>query len=144
MQIRPLPFLAVLVAVGTLGAAPLAAAPCCTDQQPENYFEKMSVKFWRGVVNVATCPVEIPKQIHTTTRDLGVPGPFVGLLKGVLMTVYRGVGGAVETGSFPVPAPKNYEPLLTPAYVWQGWGCKPAEPTPLTISQAVTPEAQKL
>lgn len=143
MKIHPLPFLVVLVAACTLGGSSLSAAPCCENQPPENYFEKMSIKFWRGVVNVATCPVEIPKQIHTTTRDLGVPGPFVGLLKGVLMTVYRGVGGAVETGSFPVPAPKNYEPLLKPAYVWQGWASKPTEPTPLTISQAVTPESQK-
>ncbi len=143
MKIRPMPFLAVLVVASTLGVSSLSAAPCCENQPPENYFEKMSIKFWRGVVNVATCPVEIPKQIHTTTRDLGVPGPFVGLLKGVLMTVYRGVGGVVETVSFPVPAPKNYEPLLKPAYVWQGWGCKPAEPAPLTISQAVTPESQK-
>ena len=143
MTIRPLPFLAVLVAAITLGVSPLAAAPCCASQEPDSYFEKMSIKFWRGVVNVATCPVEIPKQIDTTTRDLGAPGPLVGLLKGVLMTVYRGVGGAIEIGSFPVPAPGNYEPLLKPAYVWQCWGYKPPEPQPLTISQAVTPESPK-
>ncbi len=140
MKIRPSATFAALAAAAALCAAPRAAAE---NRMPaETACEGMSAKFWRGVVNIATCPVEIPKQIYTSTRDMGAPGPFVGLLKGIFMTAYRGVGGALETASFPVPMPDEYAPLLTPAYVWAGWAPRPPA-RPLTISAAVNPDGAK-
>lgn len=112
-------------------AVALAAAPGlvrATDLTPEEATHGMSAKFWRGLVNVATSWIELPKQIHRETRDTGLPGPFVGLLKGVGMTVYRCVGGAIETATFPMPVPDSYCPLLKPAFVWQDWDMSVAVP----------------
>lgn len=128
MNTRILTALVFLAGVTFLGAGQARAA---TDHTPEEIFEAMAVKCWRGITNVVTCPVELPKQLYTTTRDRGLSGPPVGLLKGVWMTGYRAVCGALEIGLFFVPAPGFYEALPQPAYVWQGWAVKPlAEPVP--------------
>lgn len=80
----------------------------------------MSKKLVRGVANVATGWVELPKQTVLTFKNEGVvTGIFVGPLKGLGMTVVRTVTGAWEVVSFLVPAPGFYEPTLQPAYVWQ-------------------------
>jgi putative exosortase-associated protein (TIGR04073 family) len=98
---------------------PLAAY---AEQQPESIAEKMSIKFFRGLTNIVTSPVEIPKQIVLTGQEMGGVGYFViGPFKGVLMTVYRATIGAVETAFFTVPQPGYYDPTIDPAYVWQGW-----------------------
>ena len=111
-----------------LTLAPLAwsamAPPRTVD--PEDVFQGMSVKLLRGITNMATCPAELPKQGYKTTRDMGVPGVFVGFVKGLGMLVYRAATGALETVLFMVPEPGFYGSLTTPAFVWQGWG----EPTP--------------
>lgn len=91
------------------------------DVPPEQVIEKMSVKLVRGVTNVVTAPVELPKQLYTTTRDKGIPGPLIGLFKGVGMTAYRAVFGVLEAAFFLIPAPGYYDPMTNPAYVWQGW-----------------------
>lgn len=139
MNFRLLPRLAPLAAAAML-AAPAALATG-DEPTPEQTFERMTVKLWRGVINVATSPIEVPKQLYTTTRDMGVPGPFVGVFKGAFMTLYRAVGGAVEAATFPAPVPGDYAPMLEPAYIWQGWGPKPSPRTePLTIPEAVHAE----
>ena len=96
----------------------------------EVVFEKMSDKLVRGVTNVATCPVELPKQIYKTTRDRGAVGAVIGLFKGVGMVCYRAVCGALETASFLVPAPGFYDPLAKPPFVWQDWGRLPPPESP--------------
>jgi len=107
---------------GLLVASSTLAACNPEDATPEQIVEKQSVKLVRGITNVLTSPLELPKQIYTTTRDRGVPGPLIGLVKGVGMTVYRAVFGAVEAVVFLVPAPGFYDPMTNPPYVWQGWG----------------------
>jgi putative exosortase-associated protein (TIGR04073 family) len=94
------------------------------EKKPETIVGKMSVKLVRGVTNVATSIVELPKQTYLTVRDEGAVGYVVGPLKGIGMTVYRAFIGAVETAFFPVPAPGYYDPMIDPAYVWEGWECK--------------------
>ena len=106
-------FLSVFVAV----APGLATA----DQQPEMIAEKMAVKFTRGITNVVTSIVELPKQTILTGRDMGPVGYIIGPLKGVGMTFYRGVVGVVETVFCMVPQPGYYDPMMDPEYVWQGW-----------------------
>ena len=109
----PLLLLAVLLVM------PLAAY---AEQQPESITEKMSIKFFRGLTNVVTSPVEIPKQIVLTGQEMGGVGYFViGPFKGILMTVYRATIGVVETAFFTVPQPGYYDPTIEPPYVWQGW-----------------------
>jgi putative exosortase-associated protein (TIGR04073 family) len=94
--------------------------------EPEDIFLGMATKLVRGLTNVVTSPAELPKQVYQTTRDLGVPGPLVGLFKGVGMVVYRAATGALETALFLVPEPGFYESLTRPTFVWYDW----TEPTP--------------
>ena len=111
-----------LLLLAALLMMPLAAY---ADQQPESIAEKMSIKFFRGVANVVTSPVEIPKQIVLTGEEMGGVGYFVvGPFKGILMTLYRATIGVVETAFFTVPQPGYYDPTIDPAYVWEGWESK--------------------
>jgi putative exosortase-associated protein (TIGR04073 family) len=97
------------------------------EKKPEAVVEKMSVKFVRGITNMMTSVVELPKQTYITARDEGAVGYVVGPLKGIGMIVIRALGGAAETAFFLVPQPGYYDPVLDPAYVWQGWEPKRAE-----------------
>ena len=101
--------------VFTLPGAALA------EQQPEMIAEKMAIKLTRGVANTFTSIVELPKQTVLTVRDMGPAGYVVGPLKGVGMTLYRGFIGLAETVFFLVPQPGYYDPMIDPAYVWDGW-----------------------
>ncbi len=94
------------------------------EKKPETIVGKMSTKFVRGITNVATSVVELPKQTYVTVRDDGAVGIVTGPLKGIGMTVYRAFIGAVETVFFPVPQPGYYDPMIDPEYVWEGWEAK--------------------
>jgi putative exosortase-associated protein (TIGR04073 family) len=110
-----IPFLLLAVML----VMPIAAY---AEPQPETIVEKMAIKLTRGVTNAVTSPVEIPKQIILTGRDMGALGYFViGPLKGIGMTLYRATIGVVETAFFTVPQPGYYDPTIDPAYVWEGW-----------------------
>lgn len=114
---KKLRLLAALLFVFLLAAPFVAFA----DQQPEMIVEKMAVKFTRGVANVATSVIELPKQTVLTVRDMGGAGYVIGPLKGMGMTLYRAVIGAAEAVFFLVPQPGYYDPMIDPPYVWQGW-----------------------
>ena len=105
----------------------------CAEQQPEMIAEKMAVKFTRGVANTLTCIVELPKQTVLTSRELGTAGYLIGPLKGIGMTLYRGFTGVAEAVFFMVPQPGYYDPLIDPAYVWQGW--EPKRDTSEVVSE---------
>ena len=112
---------ALLVSLVMLGV--MIAVPCfaATEPEPETIVEKMSVKFARGVANTFTFVAELPKQTILSVRDMGGVGYVYGPLKGIGMTVYRGIIGITETVFFGVPQPGYYDPMITPAYVWEGW-----------------------
>lgn len=107
------------------------AVPCMAveAQKPEAIADKMAFKFARGVTNVATAIVEIPKQSYLTVRDRGNVGYVVGPLKGLGMTFYRGLVGVAETIFFMVPQPGYYDPMIDPDFVWKGWDELRAEPS---------------
>lgn len=98
------------------------AKPCakpCVTPAPCNESEDCGdnnamKKLGRGVANVITCPFEIPNQISRINNSDGPYAAFTyGVVKGLVMFVYRGVIGVYETISFPVPFPKCYKPMLT-------------------------------
>ena len=92
------------------------------EQQPEMIAEKMSIKLARGVANTFTSLAEIPKQTILTGREMGPMGyALIGPLKGIGMSLYRGVIGLTETVFFLVPQPGYYDSMIEPAYVWEGW-----------------------
>ena len=90
-------------------------------QRSEVIVEKMASKFVRGVTNMVTSVVELPKQTYLTARDRGAVGYVIGPLKGIGMTAYRAFTGAVETAFFLVPQPGYYDSMITPDFVWKGW-----------------------
>jgi putative exosortase-associated protein (TIGR04073 family) len=95
---------------------------------PEAVAERMATKLVRGVANIATSVVEVPKQTYLTGRERGAVGYLIGPLKGVGMTFYRLFAGVTETVFFVVPQPGYYDSMIAPEYVWQGWGEKRVEP----------------
>jgi len=119
----------VRTTIFTLLLVTLLSASCFAQeaQQPEAIAEKMAFKLVRGVANVTTAVVEIPKQSYLMVRDRGAVGYVVGPLKGMGMAFYRLFAGLTETVFFAVPQPGYYDPIVEPEYVWKGWGEKRVE-----------------
>ena len=81
-------------------------------------------KFKRGVVNIITSPLEIPRQLKLA--NIGGKEKvqqktvwfFTGLVKGASYTVARIGSGVWDIATFNLAIPANYEPVLKPAYVF--------------------------
>ena len=81
-------------------------------------------KAGRGLVNVLTGWIEIPKQLHLGSQEPNpITGLGMGLVKGVGLTVLRGGVGLYETLTFPLPYPKDYaspyEQMELTDYAWE-------------------------
>jgi putative exosortase-associated protein (TIGR04073 family) len=87
---------------------------------PQTIVNGMANKAVRGMTNLATGWLELPKQIYLTYSEDGVAkGITVGPLKGIGMTLVRTLSGAGEFLTFFSSAPGFYDPYFDPAYVWQ-------------------------
>ncbi|HEY7676898.1 MAG TPA: exosortase system-associated protein, TIGR04073 family [Candidatus Methylomirabilis sp.] len=98
--------------------AALTAAPAFAAEAPD-HVGNPGEKLARGVVNITTGWVEVPKQAALGAREAGPPGLVGGLFKGVALGVARTVVGGLEAGTFFLPIPNRYEPILRPATVFQ-------------------------
>ena len=81
-------------------------------------------KAGRGVTNVLTGWIELPKQIHMGSQEANpVTGLAWGLVKGVGLTLLRGGIGLYEALTFPIPYPKDfaspYDMLELTDYAWE-------------------------
>lgn len=81
-------------------------------------------KAGRGIVNILTCWIELPKQLHLGTQeDNPVTGVAFGLVKGAGLTILRVGIGAYEAVTFPIPYPKDfaspYDELELTDYAWE-------------------------
>lgn len=105
-------------------------SPLFAQDQPKSEFivEKMAFKLARGVTNVGTAIVELPKQSYLSVRDRGAVGYVIGPLKGIGMTLYRAFIGTTEAVFFLVPQPGYYDAMIDPEYVWDGWDKAREEP----------------
>lgn len=114
-----------LVAVLTLSLTPAtspkvyAASSSDEDIYRENSeVQKIFHKLGRGVVNLLTGWVEIPKTVAKEWRRTDpFTGTVMGLVKGIVWAVARTFAGFYEIISFPFPVPRNYEPILEPEFV---------------------------
>jgi putative exosortase-associated protein (TIGR04073 family) len=71
-------------------------------------------KLGRGIANVLTCPLELPKGIGDVDEEKGAFAAYTwGVLQGTVNIVKRAVVGVYEIATFPIPLPKDYEPILT-------------------------------
>jgi putative exosortase-associated protein (TIGR04073 family) len=90
------------------------------DASPQEVVDAMANKLARGIANVATGWLELPKQIALTYHEEGgARAATVGTLKGIGMTVVRTVAGAGEAATFMVSYPGFFDPFLDPEYVWE-------------------------
>jgi len=81
---------------------------------------KMARKLGRGVCNVALAWGEIPKNIVTACEEINpYAGWFIGLIKGVFMTIGRTLAGAWDIVTFLFPLPSDYEPVMEPEFVFE-------------------------
>lgn len=82
--------------------------------------QQIGTKFVRGVANLTTGWVELPKQIYVVGTNEGwVAGALRGPFDGLGMFAARTIAGAYEILTFPIPVPPNYQPMLSPEYVWE-------------------------
>ncbi len=110
--------------VAILAAAAMSLAPGAIQAQTAQYgdeyregsaFDKMQGKLGRGLANIFTGVVEVPKNISREWRKSDpITGIIVGGVKGVGYFATRVAVGAYETVTFPIPVPANYEPLMYP------------------------------
>lgn len=85
---------------------------------------KMFHKLGRGVTNVLTCWVEIPRTVaREWERTDPVTGIVLGSVEGVGWGFTRFATGAFETFTFPFPIPADYAPMIQPEFVvTDTWG----------------------
>ncbi len=83
------------------------------------YAQDPAKKLARGVANVLTGWVELPKNIYETSVEENIlSGLTMGLAKGIGMTIVRTGAGVYETVTFPFPIPEDYQPVLEPEFVF--------------------------
>jgi putative exosortase-associated protein (TIGR04073 family) len=108
--VRRLMLLAILLAM--LEPAPAAAE--------ESVPGRIGHKLVRGVVNLGTGWLEMPKQIYRKIQEEGaLRGVLLGPIEGLGMAIVRSTAGAYEIVTFPLPIPPGYEPMFQPEYIWQ-------------------------
>ena len=106
---------AIAVFVFVLCALPIPAASADTRMRSGGAVRKLG----RGVVNLVTGWVEIPRRIDETSWDQGMAaGMTWGLLRGLGYGFIRTAAGAYEMVTFPVPAPPDYAPVIEPEFVF--------------------------
>ena len=105
----------VIAALATLSVFLGARAAAAESMEAGKAITKLS----RGVVNIVTGWVEIPKRIQETSEQSGPAAGFTwGLLRGIGYGFIRTAAGGYELITFPFPAPPGYESVIQPEYVF--------------------------
>jgi len=85
-----------------------------------SYAQDPAKKLGRGVANILTGWLEIPKNIYNTSIEANpMVGITVGTAKGIGMSIVRTGAGVYEVFTFPFPLPEDYVPILEPEFVFQ-------------------------
>ena len=109
------------VRMGVVAALALAgfATPVCAEEGQASYVDGSLRKLGRGITNIVTCPLELIRTPQAESYRYGyMEAVSVGLLRGAWRTIQRGVVGAFEVLTFCVEIPKDFEPLMTPEFVF--------------------------
>ena len=84
-----------------------------------SYAQDPAKKLGRGLANILTGWVELPKNIYdVSVEDNPLAGLTIGLAKGIGMTIVRTGAGIYEVVTFPFPIPEDYGPVLEPEFVF--------------------------
>jgi len=73
---------------------------------------------WRGVLNVATCWLEIPREIILENSKFPLFGIVSGAFRGTFFTSTRAVLSVLDIGLLGFTGPSGYDPDIFPEYVW--------------------------
>lgn len=110
--------LVVVIMAGSVQAAPVWAA----DESlapPRSYAHGAMTKLGRGAANVVTAPLELLRvPMLVSRKDGGLAGISVGVARGAWAGLVREAAGLIEVITFPVPIPKNFEPLVRPEFIY--------------------------
>ncbi len=125
----------IVVLAGIVGGAGRAQADDFTRKRKD--ISLMFRKLGRGVMNVLTGWVEVPKNIAIYWKETDpFSGTVVGTITGVGWAIARTIGGVYEIVSFPFPYPDNYLPLIEPEFILTPlWG----EPLPFMTDPQPNP-----
>jgi putative exosortase-associated protein (TIGR04073 family) len=78
-----------------------------------SYADTALKKLGRGMANVLTCPIELPYRIGQANEESGPFAAFTwGALDGFFRMTMRFIVGMYEIGTFPIPFPQHYEPII--------------------------------
>ncbi|MBO4554134.1 hypothetical protein J5754_06970 [bacterium] len=120
--------IAALLLVGTVTAAEVSslsdeANMSRTANTADLFGSKWGFKMTRGLVNAATCWVELPRSIYVETTEDAVLGPCKGLFKGLFLTGVRAVAGTLDVATVGSVDDMYsvYETTSLPYFVWQKW-----------------------
>lgn len=114
-----------LITLATVLSVGVAHAQSDYDvERDQSTIGKMMTKLGRGVLNIVTCWLEIPRNVAIQWEQTDpITGLFVGGAKGIGWGFARLVTGAYETLSFPFPVPPGYVAMIEPEYIVQDvWG----------------------
>jgi putative exosortase-associated protein (TIGR04073 family) len=88
-------------------------------------------KLYRGIVNILTAPIEVPKQARAYWIKGAQITPHIlawigsGAVWGIVQSVKRVGSGVWDVVSFPFEKPSEFEPLLKPDFVFDQWPRNP-------------------
>ena len=100
----------MIIAVAVLMVLSIATA---------SYAQDPAKKLGRGLANILTGWIELPKNIYdTSVEDNPLAGLTIGLAKGIGMTIVRTGAGIYEVVTFPFPIPDDYAPVLEPEFIF--------------------------
>jgi len=116
MKSRKLGWLIALALVAMSAGTAFAASNDATTEQTDS--AKMLHKLGRGVVNVLTCWVEIPRHV---AKEWEITDPLTGTVMGTVEGFGWGFArfatGVFDFFTFPLPVPADYQPLMLPEFV---------------------------
>ncbi|NQT22360.1 MAG: exosortase system-associated protein, TIGR04073 family [Candidatus Omnitrophica bacterium] len=77
------------------------------------YADSPIKKLGRGLCNIVSSPLELLQGIQDANNEGGFLAAFTwGVLKGLFQTGVRAGVGVYEVVTFPIPFPKDFEPIL--------------------------------
>ena len=78
-------------------------------------------KLQRGFLNVVLSPIELAHDwaILKDRDDTALPTWVLSIIRGSSKTMARGLVGAYEMVTAPIPIPSYYEPVMKPEFAWE-------------------------
>jgi len=111
-----IPALVLILASSALGAAPKTV----DEASAQEVTGGMSGKAVRGLANIATGWLELPKQVYLgAVKESSFKDTVASPLKGIGMAVVRTVSGVGELATFFLAVPGFYDPWIQPEFVWE-------------------------